>query len=128
MKKKRNLLVVCLLLLVVAVSFYFIGYKVAYDRMEAPAPEQQTFYAVITGINGRQLAVDGMEINDVNFRGAFTFEVTEETVLVWRGTGLQVSELEVGDSVSITFSGSIQETSPARISDVLRLQLLDDEK
>ena len=41
---------------------------------------------------------------------------------------MTISEFHIGDSVSITYSGEIQETSPARILDVVKIQLLDDEK
>ncbi len=34
MKKTKFWIVVCVLLIGVATSFYFIGYKVAYDRIE----------------------------------------------------------------------------------------------
>ena len=37
-------------------------------------------------------------------------------------------ELEAGDTVSITFAGGIQESSPAVIEHVVRIQLLDDAK
>lgn len=69
-----------------------------------------------------------MRVNDINYRGAFDFEVSDETKLVWRGTEMTISEFHIGDSVSITYSGEIQETSPARILDVVKIQLLDDEK
>ena len=38
------------------------------------------------------------------------------------------SELEAGDMISVTYRGEIQETSPAVINEVLRIQLLDDNK
>ena len=51
----------------------------------------------------------------------------EETSYLWRGTGISSKGLEEGDNISITFTGLIQETSPARIQEVLKVQLLDDD-
>ena len=54
--------------------------------------------------------------------------ITEATELEWRHTKINADELEVGDNISIIFTGSIQETEPAEINDVIKIQLLDDEK
>ena len=48
-----------------------------------PSPGQ-TFYAVIDQIDGSFLTVTGLEVNDINHRGQFTFSVEENTVLEWR--------------------------------------------
>ena len=72
--------------------------------------------------------MQGLEVNDINFRGEFTFSVTEETALLWRGTAMKLSEFDIGDSVSITFTGAVLESYPAVIQEVTRVQLLDDEK
>lgn len=48
--------------------------------------------------------------------------------LVAGGTELFISDFDVGDNISITFSGELRETYPANILDVNRIQLLDDEK
>ena len=98
------------LMIFIAAGAYLIGYKTAYDRMERAAAsyETETFYAAITDISDSSITVQGMEINDINFRGRFTFPVMEETS-------------------SITFTGLVQETSPAGIQEVLKVQLLDDD-
>lgn len=61
----------------VAVGFYLIGYKTAYDRVEEGSSVQavfpQTFYAEITDISGELFTVDGLKINDINFRGDSPF-------------------------------------------------------
>ena len=44
------------------------------------------------------------------------------------GTEIGLSDLEVGDNISITFDGEILDTYPAQINDVIRIILLDDEK
>jgi len=88
----------------------------------------QTFYAEIKNINNTSLLVDGLEVNDINYRGEFSFKITEETKLEWRNTTIDISDLDEGDNISITFEGEIQETYPANINDVVRIQLLDNEK
>ncbi len=108
----------------------WIGYKVASGRVEdaAPAARPQTFYATVSDIRDNAVTVTGMEVNDINFRGEFCFSVTEETEITWRYTDISLGDLEVGDNVSIAFTGEVMETSPAQIQGVEMIQLLDDEK
>jgi len=122
--KIHNVIIYILATIGVATLFYFLVYKVADDNTY----DAQTFYATITDKSDTTFTVKGMEVNDINFRGNFSFGVSEETELVWRYTAIECSDLEVGDNISITFTGDITETDPAGISEVLRLQLLDDEK
>ena len=79
-------------------------------------------------IDDTALTVKGLDINDINFRGNFKFVITEATEIEWRYTKLDASELEIGDKISIIFTGNIQESEPVKIEDVLKIQLLDDEK
>ena len=69
-----------------------------------------------------------MEINDINFRGEFCFFIVEETKITWRYTDILIDDLDVGDNISITFTGEILETYPGQIQQVEAVQLLDDEK
>ena len=86
------------LMIFIAAGAYLIGYKTAYDRMERAAAsyETETFYAAITDISDSSITVQGMEINDINFRGRFTFPVMEETSYLWRGTRISPKDLEKG--------------------------------
>ena len=129
--KKKYIAVVGLFLIAIAITSYFIGYKTAYDRVEENSGTvdiPQTFYAEITDISDELFTVDGLDINDINYRGAFTFSVYEETSLVWRGTEMQIEEFDVGDIISVSFVGYVQESYPGHILDVVQVQLLDDEK
>lgn len=87
-----------------------------------------TFYAAIDQINGNSLLVTGLEVNDVNSRGQFQFQVTEDTVLEWRHTPIELTGLKVGDRVSVTYTGEVAETYPAGLSEVVKVQLLEDER
>lgn len=113
---------------VVAVASFFIGYKVAVDKNKTSwtKEETETFYATITQINDKNFTVKGIESNDINYRGEFVFLLAEETALEWRGTEIEVSDLAVNDMVSITFAGEIQGTYPARIMNVVKVQLLGE--
>ena len=131
MKRYQKTIIAVIVLVSVAVGFYFVGYKTAYDRIEeSPGSSSipQTFYATITEINGNNFTVEGLDINDINYRGAFTFSVIAETELVWRVTEMQVDEFDIGDIISVSFTGLVQESYPGHILDVVRVQLLDDEK
>ena len=126
--RKAYIAGVCILLAVVAVTSFFIGYKVAEDKNKTlwTKEETETFYAKITQINDKNFTVKGIEANDINYRGEFVFSLAEETALVWRGTEIELSDLTVNDMVSITFAGEIQETYPARIMNVIKVQLLGE--
>lgn len=131
MKTFQKIIIVVIVLIAVAVGGYFVGYKTAYDRTEgSPSSSSipRTFYATITEINGNDFTVEGLDINDINYRGAFTFSVTAETELVWRGTEMLVEEFDIGDVISVSFTGLVQESDPGHILDVVLVQLLDDEK
>lgn len=91
-------------------------------------PTSQTFYAEISEINGQNLLVEGIELNDINFRGAFSLSIDNNTRLEWRYTEIELSELSVGDRISVTFSGEVLESYPAMIRGITKITLLDDEK
>ena len=140
MKKESKIILSIIVILLVAIVSYFVGYKKAYNDYESflnnndNGVKYQSFYATITDIEDTGLTIDdtaltvkGLDINDINFRGIFKFVITEATEIEWRYTKLDTSELEIGDKISIIFTGNIQESEPAKIEDVLKIQLLDDE-
>ena len=85
-----------------------------------------TFYAEIDSIDGNTLLVSGLDVNDINFRGAFYITVSDATMILWRGTDIALSDLSEGATISITFSGPVMESYPAQIRDIDRVILLDD--
>jgi hypothetical protein len=112
--------------IMIAGVFYFLGYKVAYSRMEnsASALETQTFYATISDIQNNTFTVTGMEVNDINFRGNFRFSIAEGTKITWRYTDISVDDLDVGENIAITFTGEILETDSGQIQQIEVIQLL----
>ena len=97
-------------------------------RLTAPREPGETFYAEITEKSGNAFTVSGLSVNDVNRRGEFTFTADEDTKLLWHGTEITIEDLEKGDTVAITYSGEVLEIYPAVLTEVLRIELLDDEK
>ena len=97
MRKKAVGIVLAVLCYSIALAgvFYFVGYKAAYDHIEASASTltPQTFYATITDIRDHTFAVTGMEVNDINFRGKFTCSIVEETKITWRYTDISINDL-----------------------------------
>ena len=73
MKKAVRFLIAGVIIAAVAVGFYLIGYKTAYDRIEEGSSGQavlpQTFYAEITDISGELFTVDGLEPRKQNWYG-----------------------------------------------------------
>ena len=139
--KFKHILISIILIVVVGVLGYFIGAKVAYDRYERALDlvaerETQTFYGTVidllpgnpeVGVYGI-LHVKGLEVNDINYRGEFTGNLADKTKLTWRGTDISLNDLNTGDRVSITYEGLVKEIHPAQIDDVIKIQLLEDEK
>lgn len=134
MSKNRKMIgfVIALLCYSLAVAgvFYFLGYKAAYGPMEGSpsALAAQTFYATISDIQNNTFTVDGMEVNDINFRRRFCFSIAEGTKITWRYMDISVEDLDVGDNIAITFTGEILETDPGQIQQIEVIQLLGDEK
>lgn len=132
MKRAAVIILVIAICIASGIAGFFAGRHTAPhtlpEKHVMPDFSITTFYATITSIHEKYIQVQGLEINDINSRGAFDLSIGDATVLEWRGTTLQLSELDVGDTIAVTYSGYVLETYPAQITDVLKIQLLDDEK
>ena len=139
MKSKKNIIIIFVLMVITSIVSYYVGSIITYKKLDNSLNNHkviyQSFYATITDIKDtglekepKLLEVKGLDINDINFRGNFEFVVTEATEIEWRYTKLETDELEVGDNIAIIFTGNIQEKDPAHIENILKIQLLDDEK
>lgn len=124
MRKLRYVLYALLLCGLLALAFFF-------GRASAPEEYQNclTFYATITQRPDEDsFLVSGLDCNGVNFRSEFVFTADSDTVLDWQGGRISLEAFQVGDRVSITFTGGVRESYPGQIVKILRLELLDDEK
>ncbi|HMM06907.1 MAG TPA: hypothetical protein PKD52_09595 [Clostridiales bacterium] len=83
----------------------------------------QTFYAEVKDVGDNTILVEGISLNDESYRGEFRYDVWEATKLEWRNSPISLSDLDEGDLVSITLI-----TDRGGITDIFKIQLLDDEK
>lgn len=116
--------IICAAVLMVALvcGAFFLG------RCTAVTEPGVCFHAEILERDGTFFHVNGLDCNDINGRGEFTFSVKDGTPLVWRGTALTLDDLDTGDRIMVTYSGYVLETYPAQLPDVYRIDLLEDEK
>ncbi len=138
MKNKQKVFIVIGILVIIGVSFgvgLFIGQKnVPKNDLAINKVESQTFYANIESIKqyndgSFHLNVTGLEVNDINYRGNFTFKVDDSMDMTWRGEKVKVSDLKEGNNISITFTDeTIMSISPTPLREVIKIQILDDER
>lgn len=100
------------LLLVGTVSSYFIGYQVAYDYFEDSmwqlSPSNiQTFYAEVKEIETNSITVDGIALNEEQYRGVVQYDVWNDEI--------NLSDLEQGDMVAITLLTAADTTNIFKI-------------
>lgn len=131
MKKHKKIIIFAISLFAVAIAAFFVGRLTANRNYNwLPSVSGQTFYAKILKVDGNYLHVEGLEVNDINHRGEFTFTIDENTMLEWHNTKLLMTsgDLDAGDLISITYSGFVLETYPAGLTKVDKITLLDDER
>lgn len=127
---KRSYLIFIILIFVVAavVGIIDIIYTPGGDLDEFGDVEN-TFYATIKEIreyNGvTTLLVSGLDTNDVNHRGEFSFNINK-TEILWKGSIVSKSYLKEGMLISIGKYSNVQETYPARLVDVKDIIILQD--
>lgn len=137
MSSKQKVVIGIGLLAIVGMSFIiglFVGQKNApKNDLAIRRVCGQTFYANIESIKqyndgSFHLNVKGLEVNDINYRGNFTFRVDYDMDMTWRGKKINISELKEGDNISITFiDETISDISPTPLQEVIKVQLLRDD-
>ncbi len=138
MNTKQKIVIILGLIVIIGISFtigLFIGQRNApkNDLAIRKAYDAQTFYANIQSIKqyndgSFHLNVKGLEVNDINYRGNFTFKVDDSMNMVWRGKKIKVSDLKEGTNISITFTDEIiRSISPTPLEEVVKIQVLDNE-
>ena len=118
----RLIILVIVGLLLAALVGYLIGYRNGAESVGAG----KTFYATLEQRQTDQLSVTGLEVNDINYRGEFTFRVTSDTEISWRSQILSLDDLSLGDRLAITFVGPVLESYPAQLSRVTHIKKLND--
>lgn len=138
MKSTQKILIIIGIIIIIGVSFVlgiFVG------QMNAPKNDLaftkvsgQTFYANIESIKqyndgSFHINVKGLDVNDINYRGNFTFKVDDNMDMSWRGEKVKVSDLKEGNNISITFTDeTVNDISPTPLREVIKIQILDDER
>lgn len=138
MNIKKKVFFLIGIIVIIGVSFVlglFIGQKNApKNDLAINKVVGQTFYASIESIKqyndgSFHLNVKGLEVNDINYRGNFTFKVDDSMNMTWRGKKVKVSDLKEGSNISITFTDEIiMSISPTPLNEIVRIQILDDEQ
>lgn len=125
--KKRVILIILAAVLLAGafVGGFFVGKN---TQKETALPNCEVVYAEIISVNGSNFHVKGLDVNDINGRGEFTFSAKENTALVWRGTDIPLSDFQSGDRIAFYWRGMILESYPAQVQNVVMIKLLDDER
>lgn len=84
----------------------------------------ETFYAKIIDISTNFIRVEGLEVNDIDYRENFNLNVTNNTKFEWRDSEIKFNDLEIGDIIAITFSKNNLDVS--NIKDTIEIKLLND--
>lgn len=125
---KKGTKIICIILgvlIILGFIFWAVNYiKIRYIEKNVfnAKIEKITEYEGITTV-----LIEGLDTNDINHRGKFDFVVTEKTKLLWRGTKIQLSDLKVGQTISITAAQEVLLKYPAGLTGVTKVTVLDDE-
>ncbi len=125
----RAILIIVTVVLIIGafVGGYFAGKSGQRVETQLVWSDVQVVYAEILSVKDGFFHVKGLDVNDINGRGEFTFFTNENTKLIWRGTELSLSDFESGDRIALFYTGEVLESYPAQIQNVVKIKLLDDE-
>lgn len=121
---KKKIIIVLFLIIIISIIGYFLFIKK--DRKIF----SQTFSANIIKIEKNNdkvnLLVSGLDTNDINYRGNFTFSLNSDFIVYFENTKTDVSKLSVGDKISITFTDKLlKEISPIELNNITKIELLE---
>ena len=110
------------LICMVFISFV-CGFGVAYRSFENEEGQIDVtaFYAEIVSIDESHITVEGISLNEKDYRGEFTLELHESIIIEWHGQQIAPTDLCEGDMVAIILIQDI-----GGIEDIFKIQLLDD--
>lgn len=147
-EKLRILKLIIIIILIIALVFmiyYYFYMRNAYIgaandlfEMVSEGMYPDTFYATIEEIKDSEvygiktIRVKGMDINDINHRGAFCFDVPLDNIpdnfkIKWNESDIDFELLKVGQTVAIYNYGDNLESEPTTLSEVRMIVVLDDE-
>lgn len=101
-------------------------------RLTAPKPlswqDVVVAHAEILERDGAFFHINGLNCNDVNGQGEYTFTLPEDAVLTWRYEPITLEDLHAGDHIAVTYTGPVLLSYPGQLTQVLRVELLEDDK
>jgi hypothetical protein len=125
----RVAIVMTIIVLLIGILIsYFAGYVNAYKDYEEDAwvmshSDIQTFYAEVKEVGENSILVEGISLNDENYRGEFQYDVWGEVSIYREDAVIRLSDLSEGDLISITLV-----TGRTGITNIFKIQLLGDKK
>lgn len=126
--------IVMLLIIFILVAIVFVlGINIVKPKIVSHhfpfGTEQKTFYATIKEIkeyNGIiTLLVEGIESNDINCRGKFTFNINKTQILL-NNEKVDKSYLKKETLIIIGKYDAVQETYPARLVNVKTITIVEE--
>ena len=123
--KAAIVMTMTIIVLLIGILFsYYAGYATAYKHYDEDvwvmsASDIQTFYAEVKKIDRRSILVEGLSLNDEDYRGEFQYDLWEGLNIYRQETVIQLSDLSEGDLVSITLL-----TDRTGITNIFKIQLL----
>ena len=120
----KKIIIVLFLIIIISIEGYFLFIK------KDKKIFSQTFSANIIKIEKNSdkvnLLVSGLDTNDINYRGNFTFSLNSDFIVYFENTKTDVSKLSVGDKISITFTDKLlKEISPIELNSITKIELLE---
>lgn len=127
MKRAALIVIVAVLAIGAFVGGFFVGKSGQRVETQLAWSDTEVVYAEILSVDDGHFHVRGLDVNDINGRGEYTFSAKEHTKLVWRGTELSLSDFDAGDRIAFYYSGEVLTIYPAQVLNVTKIKLLDDE-
>lgn len=118
MNKKQSIIYAVMLCITLLFGVY-IGTTIVPDTTDTT-----TFYATVESINNNTVVVEGLDINDANGQGEYVFEITDTVKVLYNNESISLDKIKSGDNISITYTGEVLESSPAKLTNVLKICLL----
>lgn len=89
-----------------------------------------TFAGIIERNNtdNKTIYVRGFKDNDINYKGEFILKISDKTNMEYNGQVLKQEELKRGDTIKILYTGSVLESYPGQIDEVLVITKYDSDK
>lgn len=98
--------------LFVSIIMLGIGILIGYNF---PKNEEISFYGEIIEMTDSTIHIQGIPENDINHRGEFILNISPKTKI--KGT------LQQHTLIKVTYSGSVLESYPAQINDVMKIEI-----